>query len=50
MVSYIDDKGEEISLGQGKTNSVAYLIQNPDILDYLEYTIRKNMESWYLII
>ncbi|CEP77403.1 MAG: recombinase RecA [Defluviitoga tunisiensis] len=39
--SYIDDKGEEISLGQGKTNSVAYLIQNPDILDYLEYTIRK---------
>ncbi|MDY6894494.1 MAG: DNA recombination/repair protein RecA, partial [Thermotogota bacterium] len=39
--SYINENGEEVSLGQGKTNSVSYLIENPDILDYLEYTIRK---------
>lgn len=40
--SYINDKGEEISLGQGKNASINYLVENPDILDYLEYTIRKN--------
>ncbi|KUK83472.1 MULTISPECIES: recombinase RecA [Petrotoga] len=39
--SYINENGEEVSLGQGKTNSVSYLMENPDILDYLEYTIRK---------
>lgn len=42
--SYFNEKGEEISIGQGKTNSVDYLVQNPDILDYFEYTIRKNHE------
>jgi len=39
--SYINEDGEEVSLGQGKTNSISYLMENPEILDYLEYTIRK---------
>jgi len=39
--SYINENGEEVSLGQGKTNSISYLMENPEILDYLEYTIRK---------
>lgn len=42
--SYINENEEEVSIGQGKLNSVNYLMENPELLDYLEYKIRKKME------
>lgn len=39
--SYFDENNNEISLGQGKPNSVAYMIDKPDFSDFIEYSIRK---------
>ncbi len=37
---YVKEDGEEISLGQGKTNAVAYLVEHPEIAEELERRIR----------
>ena len=34
--SYIDENGEEISLGQGKNNAIDYLVSNEELLDKIE--------------
>jgi len=39
--SYFDENNNEISLGQGKPNSVTYMIDKPDFSDFIEYSIRK---------
>ncbi|HQP59044.1 MAG TPA: recombinase RecA, partial [Petrotogaceae bacterium] len=39
--SYFDENNNEVSLGQGKPNSVAYMVDNPDFSDFIEYSIRK---------
>ncbi|HOT31516.1 MAG TPA: recombinase RecA [Petrotogaceae bacterium] len=39
--SYFDENNNEISLGQGKPNAVAYMIDKPDFSDFIEYSIRK---------
>ncbi|MDK2950863.1 MAG: recombination protein RecA [Kosmotogales bacterium] len=38
--SYIDENGEEISLGQGKNNSIDYLVSNEELLDKIEKRIK----------
>ncbi|MCP5455365.1 MAG: recombinase RecA [Thermotogae bacterium] len=40
----VNEKEEEISIGQGKVNSVNYLLENPELIDYLEYKIRSKFE------
>ena len=37
---YVKEDGEEISLGQGKTNAVTYLTEHPEIAEELERRIR----------
>jgi recombination protein RecA len=39
--SYVNEDEEEVSLGQGKINSLEYLKEHPELLDYFEYEIRK---------
>lgn len=39
--SYVDLKGVEHSLGQGKNNSIAYLLEHPELLDEIEGIIRE---------
>jgi len=41
-MSYIKENGEEISLGQGKSNAVEFLISNPEIANELENRIRRS--------
>ena len=38
--SYIDENGEEISLGQGKNNAIDYLVSNEELLDKIEKRIK----------
>jgi recombination protein RecA len=44
--SYVNDEEEEVSLGQGKINSLEYLKEHPELLDYFEYEIRKKKELY----
>ena len=44
--SYVNDDEEEVSLGQGKINSLEYLKEHPELLDYFEYEIRKKKELY----
>jgi recombination protein RecA len=39
--SYVDLKGTEHSLGQGKNNSIEYLLEHPELLDEIEVRIRE---------
>ena len=39
--SYIDSNGTEHSLGQGKNNSIAYLLEHSELLDEIEEKIRE---------
>ncbi len=38
--NYVDEKGNEMSLGQGKSNAIEYLKDNPEILREIENRIR----------
>lgn len=44
--SYTTNDDEEVSLGQGKINSLEYLKEHPELLDYFEYEIRKKKELY----
>jgi len=44
--SYIDDNEEEVSLGQGKINSLEYLKEHPELLEFFEYEIRKKKDLY----
>ena len=38
--AYIDEKGEETSLGQGKNNAIDFLLSNEDVLNQIEKRIK----------
>ncbi len=38
--AYIDEKGEETSLGQGKNNAIDFLLSNEDLLNQIEKRIK----------
>lgn len=44
--SYVNEDEEEVSLGQGKINSLEYLKEHPELLDYFEYQIRKKKDLY----